>query len=297
MKLNRYRRMMHIVLIVLIATCFGGCDGTPIAQDLDQRQATEIVAVLHEQGISAFAERESGGKGRYHVEVRRADYSQAVTILHDRNLPGERRASFNELVAQSGLIPNSRELDALKVDRALATEVEEMLQNHPDVAAARAIVRLNFLRDQQEPAVSLVIQERSGRSVRKDDIVAAISKIVPGVRPESVSILVSAVNEPGQTALTEGARNIEGKVVRIPLTPFLYFWRVPEDEYAQIAGVLVGFLVIVGIVGAFMGYWFGVYQHSREYFDTSLPEVISPRAIRPMRVRPEVETDEELKGE
>lgn len=295
MKLNH--QIHRIIFLMIIVALLGGCDGTPIAQDLDQRQATEIVAVLHEQGISAFAEKESSGKGRYHVEVRRGDYSQAITLLHERNLPGERRASFSELVSQSGLIPNSRELDALKVDRALATEVEEMLQNHPDIAVARAIVRLNFLRDQQEPAVSLVIQERSGRSVRKDEVLSVVGRIVPGVKPEAVNILIAAAADRELTSVTEGARNLEGKVVRIPLTPFLYFWRVPEDEYAQIAGVLVGFLAIVGLVGAFLGYWFGVYQHSREYFETTLPEVISPRSMRPVRARPELKEEDEQKGE
>lgn len=284
----------RVLLLCLILASISSCSGSPIAQDISQVQANEIVAVLNASGISAVAQRETGGKGKYSVEVRRADYSQAVTILHERKLPGETRATFAELVMPSGLLPNSREMDSLRLDRALATELEDLLATHADVFKVRAVVRMHFLRDGLEPGVSLVIQERVGRGVSQKEILDVVSRIVPGIKPEQIVLAVhpASVEQSGGFS-AEGAHNVAGTVVRVPLTPFLHFWRVPEDEYVQIVGVVALFLFVVAVVGGIVGYWYSLFQHSREYFETNLPDLVQPRIPRSVRPRPDSEVTQE----
>lgn len=287
----------RLLVPLLLWCCFfvTGCGGVPIAEDVSQAQANEIVAVLNESGISSMASRQSGGKARYTVEVKRSYYSQAVSLLHEKGLPGERKPTFSEMIAPSGIIPNSREMDALKLDHALATEVEEMLQNHPGIASVRAIVRLNFLRDAQAPAVSVIAQERSSGSVSAETLTPLISRIIPGVQSDSVTVTIVPAPLSDEVATNEGVLNAKGKVLRVPLAPFLFFWKIPEDDYVQIALFLVGCLLVVGIVGAVLGYWYAYYQHSKQYFDTTLPEVV-PRSQRYERPRKEVRSIDEGEG-
>lgn len=286
--------LTRLVKLTLVVQCMllSGCSSVPVAEDISQSQATEIVAILSDHGISAIASRESGGKGKYSVEVKRSYYSQAVSLLHDKGLPGERKSSFNELISQNGLIPNSREMDALKLDHALATEVEEMMQNHPGIASVRAIVRLNFLKNNQEPAVSLIVQGRPGATVNSDDLVPLVAQIIPGIHKEKVSITIAPVAPDEKLSGSEGVFNDNGKVLRVPLAPFFFFWRVPEDDYAQIALLLFVCIAVVSGVGAILGYWYGYYQHSKHYFDTTLPEIV-PRASRAERARREIKNNDE----
>ncbi len=283
-------QFLRVVLLLAVLASISSCSGSPIAQDISQVQANEIVAVLNASGISAMAQRETGGKGKYTVEVRRADYSQAVTILNERKLPGEARATFAELVMPSGLLPNSREMDSLRLDRALATELEDLLSTHADVFKVRAVVRVHFLRDGFEPGVSLVIQERVGRGIAQKEIMDIVSRIVPGIKPEQIVLALhpASVEQTGGFS-AEGAQNVAGTVVRVPLTPFLHFWRVPEDEYVQIVGVVALFLFVVAVVGSIVGYWYSLFQHSREYFETNLPDLVQSRTARSVRSRPDRE--------
>ncbi len=288
------RRLALLMGILGLVLSVSGCSGSPIAQDLTQNQANEIVAVLNNSGISAVAQRESGSKGKFSVEVRRADYSQSVTILHERRLPSEARATFSELVSPSGLLPNSREMDALRVDRALATEIEDLLSVHPNVFRARVIVRSHFLKEAIEPGVSIVIQERIGRGIPEKEVRDVVAKVLPGVKDTDIVLSIyPALAEQHTSFSAEGAVQAGGAVVRVPLTPFLFFWRVPEDEYVQIVAVIAGFLVLVAVVAAIVGYWYSLYQHSREYFESSLPDLMSPRAQGRLP-RPKTESNQDL---
>lgn len=280
-------RRLCVLSIAIACLLLSGCNTVPVAEDVSQSQANEMVAILNDHGISAVASRESGGKGKYSVDVKRSYYSQAVSLLHEKGLPGERKPTFGELIAQNGLIPNSREMDALKLDHALATEVEEMLQNHPGIAAARVIVRLNFLKTAQEPAASVIVQQKPGAGISPEQLAPVITQIIPGIKNENVSVTVVSAVADDEVSGSEGVFNIKGKVLRVPLAPFLFFWRVPEDDYTQIVLILFGCVAVVACVGAIFGYWYGYYQHSKQYFDTTLPEVV-PRAPKYDRVRRDV---------
>jgi len=69
---------------------------------------------------------------------------------------------------------------------------------------------------------------------------------------------------------TEGAANQAGRVVRIPLTRFLFGWRVAEGDYRGLAVSLIAFLLLMGILGMVAGYWYGFYRHSSGSFRMGL---------------------------
>ncbi len=265
---------------LLCALCIlGGCGDVPVAQDLTQRQANEIVSTLHHNGISALASRESGAKGRFYVNVRPSKYSDAVSLITSSGLPGEDKASFNEIIEQRGFMPSSRDMEALRVDHALAAELEELFALHPAVAACRVIVRLNFSRAGSEPGIAVMLQTNQDATISSDEIRKIIERVVPAVKAENV--VVSTYSAPhlqtGGSAM-EGVINDQGAVIRAPLVPFLFFWRVPDQDYDGIAGVLIFAVLIALAVGGAVAYWWFALHHSRYSFESEGAE-ITPRHL------------------
>ena len=148
-------RSKHLAFILLFCCgCLTGCGDVDLVSDVSQSKANQIVALLSQNGVEAMATRASGGRGRYTVDVDRSSYSRAVTLISEAGLPGEDEQSFSDLVTSHGMLPNSREIEALRVDRALGLELEEQLRAHPGVVAARVVVRMNFVKNNSTPSVS-----------------------------------------------------------------------------------------------------------------------------------------------
>ena len=272
------QRLLRLLLATALVLFCVSCSSVPVAKDLSQRQANEIVAVLNSVGINSIAVRDSsGGRVKYTVEVRKGFYSQAVGILHEKGLPEE--DLFTEMIEQKGIIPNSREVEALRLDHAAAIEIEQLLHNHPGVSSARVIVRLNSLKENAPASVSAIIQERAQQNLNRDELTAIISRTVPGIAPENVSVWVSPADTTEMITGKFGVLNQKGKVITVPLVPFLLAWRVPDDDYDEIALALISFLLIMGLVGAIIGYWFASFQKSKLSFHDELPDAM-PRALR-----------------
>lgn len=260
--------------LCLLTLCFllAACNSATIVEDRTQREAIEIVALLHGYGINAVVQRETGGRGRYLVSVDKGARSQALRILWEKGYPKESEATFNDLVAPHGLIPNSREVEALRLDRAMALELEDMLRSHPGVSMARVVVRLNYLKEKAgaEPApasVSVMVQQKTGVELNAQDLAALAQRSIPGVSAEQVVISIQPEAEGLTFAANEGVTSDKGKVIRKNLVPFLYFYFIAEDSYSSLALTLVACLVAVMLAGAIAGYWYGYYQTSKSFFE------------------------------
>jgi len=268
-------KSLRCLLILVCLLLLGGCNAVPVAEDLDQIQANEIVATLNTYGISAFSRRATGGRARYSVEVKRGSYSAAVGILNSNKLPSEPRLSFSDLVAQKGLIPNSRDVDYLRLDRALAIEVEESLALNPAVDNARAVVRMHSA-GAGEPAVSVVLSTYPALEVSIEDVRQLIRQSLPGVKDEH--ILVSLYEkQTGALASIEGVRSEGGTVVNVPLSSFLVFWSVPDDDSLSLTLILLISIISVSVVAGFSGYIIGYsrQERNRDSKDKKYPQIVS----------------------
>lgn len=259
--------LLRTALCALILS-LAGCNTVDVQEDLTQEQATEIAATLNNAGISATVDKESTGRGKYRVIVKRSSYSSALTLMHERGLPSEPRASFRDMIASRGLVPDSREVEALRLDRALAAEIEETIQNDPAVTAARVIVRMNSLPSgglsEEKPGVSALLRVRPNKQINEVAVREVIARAIPGVSPEKIFISVSKAEEEATQVSIEGVdRQGDGKMVRVPLTDFLWAWRVPEDDYNSLALGLVMGIVMVFTLGAVIGVSAGAYRRAR----------------------------------
>lgn len=257
-------RFVRWVICTCFILCTVACSERPVAEDLNQSQANEVVAFLHDSGIAAIAERGTGARSRYRVEVPSSAYGDAVSLLQRQGLPSEARASFSEMTESGGILPPSREIEALRADRALALELVEMLENHPSIAQARAVVR-SHTSNNQLSSVSVVVQKRPAATLVDEEVKNLIQASIPEVLTENIQIS------------THEARKV-APAHSVTLVPLL-MWRVPEKDYVGLVLAIVGCLCAIGIVGSIVGYWIGVSQHPKVFRENEPTEPVS-RAIR-----------------
>lgn len=239
--------------LCLIVTLLSGCGRSPVADDLAQREANKIVAVLGEHGIEATTEKGRGSKGRYSVIVSSGDFGSAVALLTKFNLPVDRGASFEDLMAPSGILPASADVENLRMDRAVAAEVEQLLLGLDGIATASVVVRSHSVSRGAPPSVSIVVQTE-GESFDQEKAFDLVIRAVPGVKKEDISFLRS--QQPGGSCVGQGGTSE-------PLVPFLKFWRVPVSEYNSLAYLLIGVMSVVAFLTGIGGYIYGQYEAAK----------------------------------
>ncbi|MEY4669392.1 MAG: hypothetical protein RL518_2091 [Pseudomonadota bacterium] len=239
-----------------------GCGSSPVADDLGQREANKLVAVLGEHGIQAHVEKGRGSKGRYSVLVPSGDFGGAVALLTKFGLPAERGASFEELMAPSGILPPSQDVEDLRMDRAIAAEVEELLLGHAAISTASVIVRSHAVPVGAEGSVSIVVQVKKGARFDQEKLREVVSRAVPGAKPSAISFTVS------EQLFGEGGAGEE------PLVPFLKFWKVPVSEYNSLAYLLIGLMSFVAFLTGVAAYIYGQYEGAKSA-DTAPPNTPS----------------------
>lgn len=242
--------------LVTLTLVFTGCGSTPVADDLAQREANEIIAVLRERGING-AVTKGRGNSRYSVSVASGKHGEAATVLSRLGLPGERRPSFQEMTATSGIIPSSRAVESLRLDRALAAQIEELLQARADVYSASVVVRRHVV-GSERPSVSVIVQRQPGATLSADEVREIAAHSVLGVGKDDVFVSI------GDAPRFKDAASQGEKAGDSDLVPFLLIWQVPRDHYNSLAGVVVVLMVIVSALAGLAGYIIGQFALIRK---------------------------------
>lgn len=262
------------VVLVFIVLAFVGCASERIASDIDQKQANEIVAVLNDKGIVAYARQSSNAQGRYAVEVDRSDYSIAISILHELGLPRESSPSFYQITQQKGFIPNSREVEAARLDYALSLEIEEKLKSIAGVESVKAVVRSNIIKDQQTPSASVIVQIKPGTQLNAESVAEIVKLMVPGLSQERTLVWIRDVEIKDVAISDKGvSRVIGGAIVHRPLVPFLKIFEVPQGDSKLLATAFIGCMCLAGFLCFLVGYAFGGRSQPSSRASAALPGV------------------------
>ncbi|MCO6431236.1 MAG: hypothetical protein J5J00_10275 [Deltaproteobacteria bacterium] len=290
MPAHLHRAVRRVCVLLLILFAASGCGSVPVAEDLSQKQANEIVALLTSHGMASYSRKEGSSAATFSVQVKRSSYSEAVQLMAAKGLPSEPRPSFEEFVAAKGILPNSREFEAVRLDHALAMELEDLIASHPAVASVRAVVRVHAQGTEGQGGVSLVIQQRKGLDLSAEETKRLVMQSIPGVKSEQITLSIQTVTDLAPVAGSIGVVNSEGAVTTVPLVPFIFNWRVPEDDYAAMVIVIVLCAGVIAVIGGLVGYWFGLYSGAKHIHEGALPElgIKSLRLDRPNRDMPEV---------
>ncbi|MCI5066148.1 hypothetical protein MRY87_10525 [bacterium] len=280
------------LLFAVWSTVLTGCSEQPVAEDLTQEQAREVVAVLSERGIASSFERERRGSDEYTVAVSTGLFSEAVKVLHETGVPERSREAFTKSLSSSSFLPDSRLVEAMRLDHAKSLQIESLLENFPQVISAKVVVqfyadrlprtpgRSSLLRAEEDPfdeeavtgsapesrkkarrrsrsehGASVVLKTAAGERISAEEVQNLIRSVIPGLSRERIHISLA----PLPVASPEGEEGVAGQSEEstVALQDFLFGWRVAREDYLGLALSLFGTVLLFGCAGLFGGYWYG----------------------------------------
>jgi type III secretory pathway lipoprotein EscJ len=247
------RRLLCLAVSMVFGLSTIGCDSTPVASDVGQREANQIVSVLYKKGIGATLEARRAGRGGFTVHVASEDFARAATVLHAVGLPNKQQPTFAEMTASNGIIPVSREIDNLRLDRALAAELEDSFLKLTAVEDAAVIVRKHSARASAESSATVILRLlHNDNSLSAQSCMDVVRNSLPTIKDENILISFAQTSVEQQEA---GALGFPDSYAS-----FMFFWRVPRAIYMQLVVLFVGIVLLVGIVAGASGYLIGQYR-------------------------------------
>ena len=239
-----YRFIFSLLLLLVCA-----CNKAEVASNLSQHDAHKIVSELSEQGINAsFSKDRTQG---FSIYVSESDRLLAISTISNNQLIAGQSSEFNELTKAKGFIPNSRELDNLRLDRALAIEIEEALISNPLIDEVNVIVRSNYKKD--STAVSAIINTNSRDSFNITEIEDIIISSVPGINRNEIQLVLHDSTISKTNGEIVGVSQNDGSPVAVPLVPFL-MWKVPAGVEKELGLGVILFLMVFLAFGLAIGY-------------------------------------------
>jgi len=181
-----------VALAVVLSAC-----AVPVASNLDESQANQIVVALDRAGIAAEKEVDPAGEGRFRVTVKRDDAARAFTALREEDLPSPPTASVLDTMGKGSLVPSQLAEHAQYV-AGIAGELERTLRGIDGVQSARVHLSLP-LRDafedgpRERPTASVLVKHRGATPpLDAEKVRHLVAGAAPGLAPEDVAVVFVA---------------------------------------------------------------------------------------------------------
>ncbi len=261
-------KIVKLTFLLLILICTSSCRDVQVAENINQYQAHQIINKLSSSGIDSKYFANSNGKS-YSVSVAQRDYLPAVSIIAVSGILPKVDSDFKELTEPKGFLSSNKSFDLLRLDRAIAVELEDALLGVPSITNAKVVVRLNSLPANQVPSVSIVAGTRD-QQADLGYITDLVKNSIPGIQEEHIKLILERVPDAGSDFSMIGTIQEKGKMLAIPLVPFL-IWQVPSGVELELAWASIAILVIALLVGYFLATIFRKPK-LRERNSLSLPE-------------------------
>ena len=184
-------RLPFLVLLVLLT----GCE-VQLYDNLDERQANEVLAALLEHHITAS--KAAGEEATYKVLVEESQFARSMQILDSRGLPQPRFDTFGDVFKKSGILSSPTEERARYV-YALSQELSRTLSEIDGVLTARVHVVLpqeSELGEAMVPAAVSVFVKYSEAfpfdiPARTADVRKIVESSVQGLSADRIQIVMS----------------------------------------------------------------------------------------------------------
>jgi type III secretory pathway lipoprotein EscJ len=254
--------MIRLLTALVCLVMLSGCRTVTLEEDLTQGQSREVIALLIRNGIQATAEKGQGAKGRYVVRVPSDRYQEAVILLSKNNLPREPRLTMDQLVSGGGFLPQSREMENLKIDRAFAAEVEELVSHLPGVRSVRAVVHSHHQSEgERNPEVTITVHQDQDGMVKREELQVLGSRVVPGVPSEKVQVFIHRSDDIRGVGQGGGAPE---------LMDFLGGVQVSKHDHTKLALLFTLCLALVAGAGGIIGFYIGGFRAIRKVAPNTL---------------------------
>jgi type III secretion protein J len=230
-------------LVLPAALLLSACE-TELYNNLDQRQANEIVATLQQRGIPA--QRVAVKGGTYTVVVDKGRFAESITILKDAGLPRQEFQTMGQVFKKDGLVSSPTQERAQMIF-ALSQELSGTVSEIDGVLSARVHLVLpenDPLRQQLVPSsASVFIRHRSNAPVGNlvPQVKMLVANGVAGLSYDKVSVVLVPVDsqKPSQ------GQDLE-------MVSFLGLW-MHRDNVAQAMWMFFGLVALVVLLAGGLG--------------------------------------------
>ena len=236
-------RRVRRALVLLAALLLSACEAE-LYNNLDQRQANEMVATLQQRGIPA--QRVAVKGGQYTVVVDKDRFAESITILKDAGLPRQEFQTMGQVFKKDGLVSSPTQERAQMIF-ALSQELSRTVSEIDGVLSARVHLVLpenDPLRQQLVPSsASVFIRHRSDAPVGNlvPQVKMLVANGVAGLSYDKVSVVLVPVDsqKPSQ------GQDLE-------MVSFLGLW-MHRDNVAQAMWMFFGLVALVVLLAGGLG--------------------------------------------
>lgn len=203
---------MKRVLILALAVCLVGCDGS-FREGLDENQANDMIVVLGQQGIKAKKMRAKDGSWDIQVSGNERVFADQIIQAYDR--PRNKHPSLGDVFPGGGLLPSEAEV-RIRYQYALSQELSQSIEKIEGVLSSYVNVAIPEKDPKQAtatpPSAAAVIRYRSDQRIDllKPQIKALIAGSLPGGAADDVSLLMVPVYPVSPTQTLQEVRTHAG---------------------------------------------------------------------------------------
>jgi len=236
-------RRVRRALVLLAALLLSACEAE-LYNNLDQRQANEMVATLQQRGIPA--QRVAVKGGQYTVVVDKDRFAESITILKDAGLPRQEFQTMGQVFKKDGLVSSPTQERAQMIF-ALSQELSRTVSEIDGVLSARVHLVLpenDMLRQQLVPSsASVFIRHRSDAPVGNlvPQVKMLVANGVAGLSYDKVSVVLVPV---------DSQKSSQGQDVE--MVSFFGLW-MQRDNLAQAMWMFFGLVALVVLLAGGLG--------------------------------------------
>ena len=198
------RRISLLLLILGLTFILSACVTHSLQTGLNEQDAQEIVVLLNENGIEAFATKgvsEKKGEEKWDVMIRGGDQNlaRAWRVLEENGLPRQKDKGLEDVFANSGMIPTATEEKA-RLLLGVSGEISHALKSVAGVVDAHVLVVMPdvspilYKSDRTPPTASVLLKYRGhDLPLAEDDVKKLVARAVEGLQPENVAVVYKRV--------------------------------------------------------------------------------------------------------
>jgi type III secretion protein J len=269
-------RWVQRALVLLVALLLTACEAE-LYNNLDQRQANEMIATLQQRGIAA--QRVAVKGGQYTVVVDKGRFADSIAVLKEAGLPKQEFQNMGQVFKKEGLISSPMQERAQMIF-ALSQELSRTVSEIDGVLSARVHLVLpenDPLRQQLVPSsASVFIRHRSNMSVGNlvPQVKMLVANGVAGLSYDKVSVVLVPV---------DSQKASQGQDME--MVSFFGVW-MQRDNLAQAMWMFFGLAALVVLLAGALGFVF-FRQRGRVYalgsprpVPSSIANAASPNVVK-----------------
>jgi len=263
-------RWVQRALVLLVALLLSACEAE-LYNNLDQRQANEMIAALQQRGIPA--QRVAVKGGQYTVVVDKGRFAESIAVLKEAGLPKQEFQNMGQVFKKDGLVSSPMQERAQMIF-ALSQELSRTVSEIDGVLSARVHLVLpenDPLRQQLVPSsASVFIRHRSNTPVGNlvPQVKMLVANGVAGLSYDKVSVVLVPV---------DAQKASQGQDME--MVSFFGVW-MQRDNLAQAMWMFFGlFALVVLLAGALA---FVVFRQRGRVYALGSSRAVTPSVVTPV---------------